>query len=363
MVAAVYLVARRFGRLSSVGKCSLQLWNVCFPSDGKFSFPYGCTVLVRHKLLLNTGVGEEKVYAFASLLPAFRGGNSGSRLCTILSTFARHYSPMSIVQATDYHVPGMLEECLEGMNLQPTGHYVDVTFGGGGHSRAILDHLSGGGHLYSFDQDPDAAARAAEAANFTFVAANFRHLSRFMDYYDELGQVDALLADLGVSSHHFDEAALADILYRYGELKQSRQIARRIVQARSTAPLQTVGDLIAVVRPLVRPDQEKKQLSCIFQALRIEVNGELAALEELLESSKRVLRPGGRLVVMTYHSLEDRIVKNFLRQGDDSADARIYGSSASAWRLVTRKPIVPSVEEVARNPRARSAKLRIAELL
>ena len=305
---------------------------------------------------------------------------------------------MSIVQATDYHVPVMLEECLEGMNLQPTGHYVDVTFGGGGHSRAILDRLSGGGHLYSFDQDPDAAVRAQETANFTFVAANFRHLSRFMDYYDELGKVDALLADLGVSSHHFDdmargfsfrdetplldmrmnnrggrsardllneydEATLADILYRYGELKQSRQIARRIVQARSTAPLQTVGDLIAVVRPLVRPDQEKKQLSCIFQALRIEVNGELTALEELLEATKRVLCPGGRLVVMTYHSLEDRIVKNFLRQGNDSADAHIYGSSASSWRLVTRKPIVPSAEEVARNPRARSAKLRIAELL
>ena len=292
---------------------------------------------------------------------------------------------MSIVQAVDYHVPVMLEECLEGMNLQPTGHYVDVTFGGGGHSRAILDRLSDGGHLYSFDQDPDAAARAEETERFTFVASNFRHLERFMDYYEELGQVDALLADLGVSSHHFDdmergfsfrdetplldmrmnnragrsardllneydEAALADILYRYGELKQSRKIAQRIVQARATAPLQTVGDLIAVVRPLVRPDQEKKQLSCIFQALRI-------------EATKRVLRPGGRLVVMTYHSLEDRIVKNFLRQGDDSADARIYGSSASAWRLVTRKPITPSAEEIARNPRARSAKLRIAELL
>ena len=305
---------------------------------------------------------------------------------------------MSIVQAVDYHVPVMLEECLEGMNLQPTGHYVDVTFGGGGHSHAILDRLSDGGHLYSFDQDPDAAARAEETERFTFVASNFRHLERFMDYYEELGQVDALLADLGVSSHHFDdmergfsfrdetplldmrmnnragrsardllneydEAALADILYRYGELKQSRKIAQRIVQARATAPLQTVGDLIAVVRPLVRPDQEKKQLSCIFQALRIEVNGELTALEELLEATKRVLRPGGRLVVMTYHSLEDRIVKNFLRQGDDSTDARIYGSSASAWRLVTRKPITPSAEEIARNPRARSAKLRIAELL
>lgn len=305
---------------------------------------------------------------------------------------------MSIVQAEDYHVPVMLQECLEGMQLRPEGCYVDVTFGGGGHSRAILEHLASGGHLYSFDQDPDAAARAEETERFTFVASNFRHLERFMDYYEELGQVDALLADLGVSSHHFDdmergfsfrdetplldmrmnnragrsardllneydEAALADILYRYGELKQSRKIAQRIVQARATAPLQTVGDLIAVVRPLVRPDQEKKQLSCIFQALRIEVNGELTALEELLEATKRVLRPGGRLVVMTYHSLEDRIVKNFLRQGDDSTDARIYGSSASAWRLVTRKPITPSAEEIARNPRARSAKLRIAELL
>lgn len=305
---------------------------------------------------------------------------------------------MSIVQAEDYHVPVMLQECLEGMQLRPEGCYVDVTFGGGGHSRAILEHLASGGHLYSFDQDPDAALRAVEGEQFTFIASNFRHLERFMDYYGRLGQVDALLADLGVSSHHFDdmergfsfrdeaplldmrmnnragrsardilneydEAMLADIFYRYGELKQSRQIARRIVQARSASPLQRVGDLTAVVRPLVRPDQEKKQLSCIFQALRIEVNGELNALEELLESTKRVLRPGGRLVIMTYHSLEDRLVKNFLRQGNDSDDARIYGASSASWKLVTRKPITPSAEEIARNPRARSAKLRIAELL
>lgn len=303
---------------------------------------------------------------------------------------------MNIVRAEDYHVPVMLQECLEGMQLRPEGCYVDVTFGGGGHSRAILKELQGAGMLYSFDQDPDAAARAPQQPCFTFIASNFRHLTRFMDYYDRLGQVDAILADLGVSSHHFDamergfsfrdetplldmrmnnraglsardllnsyeEEQLADVLYRYGELKQSRSLAKLIVKARSVAPLQTVGDLIAALRPALRPDQEKKLLACIFQALRIEVNGELKALEELLEASLRVLRPGGRLVVMTYHSLEDRIVKNFLKGTDDSAEAQIYGTARSAWRLVTRKPLVASAEELERNPRSRSAKLRIAE--
>lgn len=303
---------------------------------------------------------------------------------------------MNIVRAEDYHVPVMLQECLEGMQLRPEGCYVDVTFGGGGHSRAILKELQGAGMLYSFDQDPDAAARAPQQPCFTFIASNFRHLDRFMDYYDRLGQVDAILADLGVSSHHFDamergfsfrdetplldmrmnnraglsardllnsyeEEQLADVLYRYGELKQSRSLAKLIVKARSVAPLQTVGDLIAALRPALRPDQEKKLLACIFQALRIEVNGELKALEELLEASLRVLRPGGRLVVMTYHSLEDRIVKNFLKGTDDSAEAQIYGTARSAWRLITRKPLVASAEELERNPRSRSAKLRIAE--
>lgn len=303
---------------------------------------------------------------------------------------------MNIVRAEDYHVPVMLQECLEGMQLRPEGCYVDVTFGGGGHSRAILKELQGAGMLYSFDQDPDAAARAPQQPCFTFIASNFRHLARFMDYYDRLGQVDAILADLGVSSHHFDamergfsfrdetplldmrmnnraglsardllnsyeEEQLADVLYRYGELKQSRSLAKLIVKARSAAPLQTVGDLIAALRPALRPDQEKKLLACIFQALRIEVNGELKALEELLEASLRVLRPGGRLVVMTYHSLEDRIVKNFLKGTDDSAEAQIYGTARSAWHLVTRKPLVASAEELERNPRSRSAKLRIAE--
>lgn len=303
---------------------------------------------------------------------------------------------MNIVRAEDYHVPVMLQECLEGMQLRPEGCYVDVTFGGGGHSRAILKELQGAGMLYSFDQDPDAAARAPQQPCFTFIASNFRHLARFMDYYDRLGQVDAILADLGVSSHHFDamergfsfrdetplldmrmnnraglsardllnsyeEEQLADVLYRYGELKQSRSLAKLIVKTRSVAPLQTVGDLIAALRPALRPDQEKKLLACIFQALRIEVNGELKALEELLEASLHVLRPGGRLVVMTYHSLEDRIVKNFLKGTDNSAEAQIYGTAHSAWRLVTRKPLVASAEELERNPRSRSAKLRIAE--
>nr|WP_314661622.1 16S rRNA (cytosine(1402)-N(4))-methyltransferase RsmH [uncultured Porphyromonas sp.] len=303
---------------------------------------------------------------------------------------------MNIVRAEDYHVPVMLQECLEGMQVRPEGCYVDVTFGGGGHSRAILKELQGAGMLYSFDQDPDAAARAPQQPCFTFIASNFRHLARFMDYYDRLGQVDAILADLGVSSHHFDamergfsfrdetplldmrmnnraglsardllnsyeEEQLADVLYRYGELKQSRSLAKLIIKARAVAPLQTVGDLIAALRPALRPDQEKKLLACIFQALRIEVNGELKALEELLEASLRVLRPGGRLVVMTYHSLEDRIVKNFLKGTDDSAEAQIYGTARSAWRLITRKPLVASAEELERNPRSRSAKLRIAE--
>ena len=303
---------------------------------------------------------------------------------------------MNIVRAEDYHVPVMLQEGLEGMQLRPEGCYVDVTFGGGGHSRAILKELQGAGMLYSFDQDPDAAARAPQQPCFTFIASNFRHLARFMDYYDRLGQVDAILADLGVSSHHFDamergfsfrdetplldmrmnnraglsardllnsyeEEQLADVLYRYGELKQSRSLAKLIVKARSVAPLQTVGDLIAALRPALRPDQEKKLLACIFQALRIEVNGELKALEELREASLRVLRPGGRLGVMTYHSLEDRIVKNFLKGTDDSAEAQIYGTARSAWRLITRKPLVASAEELECNPRSRSAKLRIAE--
>lgn len=295
-----------------------------------------------------------------------------------------------------YHIPVMLEECLEAMQIKPNGIYLDVTMGGGGHTKAILQALGREGHLYSVDQDADAVANVPEDERFTFVASNFRHIDRFMDYYGCLGQVDAVLADLGVSSHHFDTAErgfsfrseeavldmrmntrqrltardilntyeeedLARILYEYGELRQSRQLAKRLVQARATQAIHTIGDLLAIVRPLINPKEEKKQLGMLFQALRIEVNDELGALRQMLEASKRVLKPGGRLVVLTYHSLEDRIVKNFLKAStEDKALQDIYGTAPSAWQIITRKPLLPSKEEEARNPRARSAKLRIA---
>lgn len=295
-----------------------------------------------------------------------------------------------------YHIPVMLEECLEAMQIKPNGIYLDVTMGGGGHTKAILQVLGREGHLYSVDQDADAVANVPEDERFTFVASNFRHIDRFMDYYGCLGQVDAVLADLGVSSHHFDTAErgfsfrseeavldmrmntrqrltardilntyeeedLARILYEYGELRQSRQLAKRLVQARAAQAIHTIGDLLAIVRPLINPKEEKKQLGMLFQALRIEVNDELGALRQMLEASKRVLKPGGRLVVLTYHSLEDRIVKNFLKAStEDKALQDIYGTAPSAWHIITRKPLLPSKEEEARNPRARSAKLRIA---
>lgn len=296
-----------------------------------------------------------------------------------------------------YHVPVMLQECLDGMDIRPEGCYIDVTFGGGGHSRAILDRLGAEGHLYSVDQDADALANIAPHPSFTFIASNFRHIDRFMDYYGRLGQVDAILADLGVSSHHFDaqergfsfrteeplldmrmnarsglsardilndyeEERLANLIYNYGELRQSRQIASRICRARQERPLSTIGDLLEVVRPCINPREEKKQLSMLFQALRIEVNDELGALRDMLEASKRILRPGGRLVVMTYHSLEDRIVKNFFKEsGQPDTQAQIYGSARSPWQMITRKPITPSRQEEVLNPRSRSAKLRVAQ--
>ncbi len=299
-----------------------------------------------------------------------------------------------------YHTPVLLQECLEAMNVQADGNYIDVTFGGGGHSKAILAKLGKNGHLYSVDQDPDARRNIPQGAeSFTFIASNFRHIDRFMDYYAKLGKVDAVLADLGVSSHHFDEPErgfsfrsetplldmrmntssklsaqtvineyeeedLANIIYKYGELKQSRQIARRIVQARSESPIKTVGQLLEVVRPCLRPKDEKKQMSMLFQAIRIEVNDELGALEEMLEACLSVLKKGGRLVVITYHSLEDRIVKNFLKSATESneLEQQIYGGGRSKWKIITRKPITPSAQELEENPRSRSAKLRVAEL-
>lgn len=306
-----------------------------------------------------------------------------------------------------YHVPVLLNESVDGLNIQPGGRYVDVTFGGGGHSREIYRRLKGGAHLYSFDQDADAEKNAptvegqaagdgADARGFTFVRSNFRFLKNFMRYYGE-EQIDGLLADLGVSSHHFDdadrgfsfrfdgkldmrmnqranltaadvvntydEARLADIFYLFGELKNSRKIASVIVNARKTRKIETISDLIEVLKPLTGRDREKKDLAKAFQALRIEVNHEMDALKEMLRSATDILRPGGRLVVITYHSLEDRIVKNLMKTGnvEGREDKDFFGRINTPYRLVNSKVITPDKDEQQRNPRSRSAKLRIAE--
>lgn len=295
-----------------------------------------------------------------------------------------------------YHIPALLEECLNGLSIKPDGTYADVTFGGGGHSRAIVERLSPLGHLYGLDQDIDAWRNRIDDPRFTFVLSNFAYLKNFLRYYGVLA-VDGILADLGVSFHHFDdqergfsfrfdgqldmrmnqsstldarqviatysEERLAEVLYLYGELKQSRQLARAIVRARSQRDINTTLQLIDVVRPLIRPNQEKKELAQLFQALRIEVNNEIDVLKRLLQQSLDVLRPGGRLVIITYHSLEDRLVKNFMRTGNVEGHVvkDFYGRVQAPLTLVNNKVIVPSDDEVARNPRSRSAKLRIAE--
>lgn len=305
----------------------------------------------------------------------------------------------------EYHVPVMLTECLEGLQIRPDGVYVDVTFGGGGHSRAILAQLGPKGHLYSFDQDPDAEKNIGNKAdNFTFVRSNFRYLKNWMRYYG-VKHIDGLLADLGVSSHHLDdaergfafrfdapldmrmntragrtaadllaeadEAELTRVLTLYGELRQARRMAQAIVKRRAQQPILTTGDLLGVIKPMISPKAEKKEMAQVFQALRIEVNHEMQALEEMLQSAVELLRPvdpkkeedeGGRLVVMTYHSLEDRIVKNVIRSGrsDGEVQKDFYGRVIAPLKAVNNKVIEASEEEVERNPRARSAKLRIA---
>lgn len=299
------------------------------------------------------------------------------------------------MEQTVYHIPALLEQSIEGLDIKPGGTYVDVTFGGGGHSRAILSRLNAAGRLVGMDQDMDAWANRLQDDRFTFAHGNFAFLKNFLRYYGISG-VDGIIADLGVSFHHFDaldrgftfrgdapldmrmnrsasftakdlvngydEQRLAQVLYLYGELKASRRLAAAIVKAR---PLATTGDLVNVVRPLLKPAQEKKELSMVFQALRIEVNGELNALRKLLSQSLEVLNPGGRLVVITYHSLEDRLVKNFMRSGnvEGKQEKDFYGRVYTPWRVVTGKVIVPSDDEVERNPRSRSAKLRVAELV
>lgn len=295
-----------------------------------------------------------------------------------------------------YHIPALLKETIQGLDIKPDSIYVDVTFGGGGHSRAIVDELSTEGHLYGFDQDADARQNAIDDSRFTFVYSNFKFLRNFLRYYNVDG-VDGILADLGVSFHHFDdpergfsfrwegpldmrmnrnaarsaawyvnnwsEEQLADAFYLYGELKNARRFATAIVKARNEAPIETVEALLAAVNPLINPKKEKKELAQVFQALRIVVNGEIEALSAFLQQSLKVLKPGGRLVIITYHSLEDRLVKNFMRAGnlEGKVEQDFYGRRMSPLKLLTSKPIVASEEEVERNPRARSAKLRIAE--
>lgn len=295
-----------------------------------------------------------------------------------------------------YHIPVLLHESIEGMNLRAKGTFVDVTFGGGGHSKEILRCMDSESRLFSFDQDEDAEQNIVNDKRFTFVRSNFRYLSNFLRYYGVDG-VDAILADLGVSSHHFDdsergfsfrfngkldmrmnkragmtaadivnnydEERLANLFYLYGELKNSRKIASVLVKARSQKKIETIEEFLDVIKPLFGKDREKKELAKVFQALRIEVNQEMEALKEMLNAATLALKPGGRLVVITYHSLEDRMVKNIMKTGnvEGKMEQDIFGRTNSPFKLVNNKVIIPSDEEIERNPRSRSAKLRIAE--
>lgn len=319
-----------------------------------------------------------------------------------------------------YHVPVLLKQSVDGLNIGKGGNFVDVTFGGGGHSREILRRLDKDGHLYSFDQDADAEKNISlnlsqgdedhadgitppmegQGGGFTFVRSNFRFLKNFMRYYG-VEEIDGLLADLGVSSHHFDdsergfsfrfegkldmrmnqragstaadivnnydEKTLADVFYLYGELKNARKLASMLVNARKTKKIETIGDFLEVIKPLFRgrkgEDIDKKEVAKVFQALRIEVNHEMDALKEMLRSATEMLSPGGRLVVITYHSLEDRIVKNLMKTGnvEGREDKDFFGRVNTPFHLINNKVIIPDQEEQERNPRSRSAKLRIAE--
>ena len=298
--------------------------------------------------------------------------------------------------ATTYHIPVLLAPAVDGLDIRPDGIYVDATLGGGGHTREILRRLGPGGRLLGFDQDEDAERNIPDDPRFTFVRSNFRYLHNFLRYHG-IRHIDGLLADLGVSSHHFDdsqrgfsfrfdgaldmrmnkragqtaadvvntydEERLANVFYLYGELKNSRKLAAAISRARAQAPIATIGQFLDIVKPLFGREREKKELAKVFQALRIEVNQEMEALKEMLRAATEALRPGGRLVVITYHSLEDRMGKNIMKTGnvEGRAEQDFYGNVQTPFRLVNNKVIVPDAEEIARNHRSRSAKLRIAE--
>ena len=317
--------------------------------------------------------------------------------------------------AETYHVPVLLKESVNGLHIKPNGIYVDVTFGGGGHSREILSRLGADGHLFSFDQDADAennifedrgdakdcsneqkGKRFVDDSRFTFIRSNFKFLKNWMQYYG-IEQIDGLLGDLGVSSHHFDdesrgfsfrfdapldmrmnkragktaadivneydEEQLANLFYIYGELKNSRRIASALTNVRRQKPIATTSDFISAVEPLFKREREKKEMAKLFQALRIEVNHEMTALKEMLMAATDVMKPGGRLSIITYHSLEDRIVKNIMKTGniEGKVEQDFFGHIDSPYKLINNKVIVPSEEEQSQNPRSRSAKLRIAE--
>lgn len=297
-----------------------------------------------------------------------------------------------------YHIPALLLPCMEHLDIKPDGIYVDVTFGGGGHSKEILRRLGPKGRLVSFDQDSDAQRNLVDDPRFTFVCSNFKYLQNFLEYHN-IDKVDGILADLGVSSHHFDEqsrgfsfrfdaeldmrmntkarqkasdllnsydeAKLADVFFFYGELKNARKLAATIVKKRESEPINTTGDLLRLIEPLFGQDRQKKEITKVFQALRIEVNHEMDALKRMLEQTANVLKPGGRLVVLTYHSLEDRMVKNFMKSGncEGKIEQDFFGNRNTPFKLVNNKVIVPDDQEIADNPRSRSAKLRAAELL
>lgn len=297
-----------------------------------------------------------------------------------------------------YHIPALLAETMTALDIKPSGVYVDATFGGGGHSRAILERLGPEGRLLGFDQDADAAANAPDDPRFTFVRSNFRFMRNFLRFYG-VEKVDGILADLGVSFHHFDDAErgfsfradapldmrmnqkapqtaaellasfdekdLISLFRTFADLKDPRKAARAIIDARGKAPLQTTFQLADAVRPALNPKGEKKEMAQVFQALRIAVNSEMEALTDLLTAAPGILREGGRIAILTYHSVEDRLVKNFFRSGNAAGDVEkdFYGRVFCPWKLVNRSPIVASDEEVERNPRSRSAKLRAAELI
>lgn len=297
---------------------------------------------------------------------------------------------------SEYHIPVLLHPSLEGLQIQPDGIYVDATFGGGGHAREITRQLDDKGHLFVFDQDTDAATNLWGDDRVTLIASNFRHLQRWMKYYNVEGKINGILADLGVSSHQFDDpergfsyrydealdmrmnrsqaltaadvlnsysaSQLQEMLSQYGEVTNAKTLAHHIIKMRSSKPITTTGQLVSLAEEVMR-GQKMRYLSQLFQALRIEINDEMNALKDLLQAAQQVLAPGGRMVVISYHSLEDRLVKRFFKSGnfEGEAETDLFGQRKSMWKVITKNPIEPDVEEQSRNPRSRSAKMRVGE--